>query len=244
VSPDWHPPLSHPCRCHWTPLSASSTWRTPSWAPAPFPFSLLCLSARKWSVPRRPPPLSLALSRSRKNRQAKHPDASLTRACYFLSAPVAGQRSASLELARALPPISPSVVSSHSRSSLSSSVGSVSSPVTPRVVGAPQGRCRPPEHIATKETPPRRTASLPHRRRAPTVSHADHHLVRRHPEAPLVLASHTLSSARRHSVTGERATAPRHASMRAVFPAGLGRALLATVRPSTVRLGFDFLFLL
>jgi hypothetical protein len=37
-------------------------------------------------------PLSLTLSRPHKNHRAKHPDASLTRAHYFLSALVAGQR--------------------------------------------------------------------------------------------------------------------------------------------------------
>jgi hypothetical protein len=57
-----------------------------------------------------------------------------------------------------LPPIFPSTVGSHSRSSPSTSTSPVSSPVTPRAVGAPQGRCQPPGHAAV---PDRFSASPP-----------------------------------------------------------------------------------
>jgi hypothetical protein len=60
-------------------------------------------------------PLSLALSCPHKNRWAKHHDASLTHACYFLSAPIAGPRCASPELVGALPPFSSSPVRANLR---------------------------------------------------------------------------------------------------------------------------------
>jgi hypothetical protein len=119
------------------------------------------------------------------------------------------------------------MVSSHSRSSPSSSADPASSPVTPCAVGAPQVHRQPLEHNTAKEMPSWWTTSPPQHRRSSMVSPADHHLARRHLEPPLVLTGHTLSLARRV------VTAPRCASTWAVFPTGLSRAPKAVCYSAT-----------
>jgi hypothetical protein len=77
-------------------------------------------------------------------------------------------------------------------------------------------RCRPPELPQLQNATALELSSTP-----PTLGlhgePADHHLARRHPGAPLVLAGHTLSPARHHSVAGERATIKEPTTMWLVF---------------------------
>jgi hypothetical protein len=81
----------------------------------------------------------------------------------------------------------------------------------PRFTGAagpPSHRRRPPEHLHHLGHRRLVASATPHRRPVVRVSPADHHLVRHHPGARLVLAGYMLPPASHHSITGECVTAP------------------------------------